>query len=276
MTDGRAERVRVMTWNVWWRFGPHWRDRQPGLLSTLRGVDADIVALQEVWGTSEATQADDLAAELGMQATFAQPSYPPAPYPASDPDHNGISLGLGLLSRWQILGVRKVNMPARHRPLAPVALVVTVDHPTGPLHVVAACLEFEPAYNDDRIAQAHTLVELATDPSLDGPLPVLVAGDLNAAPDSPILRPLQDMLTDAWAAGGGDPRAVTLPSSHPSAPVEAEELLDQRIDHVFFRPGQAKQQVLVESAAIAGAAVAGVYPSDHRAVVCNLTWSETS
>jgi endonuclease/exonuclease/phosphatase family metal-dependent hydrolase len=41
-------RVRVMTWNIWWRFGPRWRDRQPALLETLRQVDPDVVALQEV------------------------------------------------------------------------------------------------------------------------------------------------------------------------------------------------------------------------------------
>ena len=87
--------------------------------------------------------------------------------------------------------------------------------PAGPLHVIITCLEYEPAYNDDRIAQVETVAGLATDPDLDGSLPIIVAGDLNAAPNSPILRPLSDVLSDAWSAGGGDPAAVTLPSSHP-------------------------------------------------------------
>ncbi len=80
------------------------------------------------------------------------------------------------------------------------------------------------------------------------------------------------MLVDAWTAGHGDPAAVTLPSSHPFAPIEAEELIDQRIDHVFCRPGQMYQRVTVESTALAGAAVDEVHPSDHWAVVCNLAW----
>jgi hypothetical protein len=46
-------------------------------------------------------------------------------------------------------------------------------------------------------------------------------GDLNAAPDSALLRPLLEVLIDAWSVGGGDPCAVTLPSSHPSASLEA-------------------------------------------------------
>jgi endonuclease/exonuclease/phosphatase family metal-dependent hydrolase len=133
-------------------------------------------------------------------------------------------------------------------------------------------LEYEPAYNDDRMAQARALADLATDPALDGSLPIIVAGDLNAAPTSPVLRPLCDVLTDAWRAGSGDAAAVTLPSSHPSAPVKAEELIDQRIDHIFYRPGQWAQRVTVEAVGLAGAAIDGIYPSDHRAVVCQLSW----
>jgi endonuclease/exonuclease/phosphatase (EEP) superfamily protein YafD len=105
-------------------------------------------------------------------------------------------------------------------------------------------------------------------------LPIIVAGDLNAAPTSAILRPLSDVLADAWSAGGGDPAAVTLPSSHPSAPIESKELIDQRIDHIFFRPGEWAQRVRVEL--LAGEPVDGVYPSDHRAAVCDLSWSAGS
>ena len=263
-----------MTWNIWWRFGPRWQDRQPGLVETLRRVDPDIVALQEVWATDETTQAHEFAEQLGLHAGFASPSYPAAPDPPQIPDHAGVRLGLGLLSRWPIVGVQPVETPARHREWAPVTLMATVAHPAGPLPVIVACLEYETAYNDDRQAQARTLAEVATDPAFDGASPVVVAGDLNAAADSPVLRPLRDLLTDAWTAGNGDPAAVTLPSQHPSAPLEAgPELVDQRIDHIFFRPGQPEMRVLVESANLAGAPVEGVYPSDHQAVVCDLRWA---
>ena len=263
-----------MTWNVWWRFGPRWRDRQPGLVHTIGTVDSDVVALQEVWGTAETSQAHEFAEQLGLHAAFAAPSLPPAPVPVEAEDQN-VRLGLGLLSRWPIDHVRQVELPARHRAPAPVALIAALGHPAGALHVLVACLEWEPAYNDDRIAQAHALADLATDPALDGPAPVVVAGDLNAAPDSPVLRPLHDTLVDAWTAGGGDPHAATIPSSHPSAPVEAEELIDQRIDHIFIRPGQPRQRLVVGSATLAGDAVNGLYPSDHRAVVCDLAWTAT-
>ena len=88
-----------------------------------------------------------------------------------------------------------------------------------------------------------------------------------------MLRPVGDVLTDAWIAGGGREDAVTLPSSHPSAPLEAgPQLVDQRIDHIFFRPGREDQHVLVEQVQLIGDAVDGVYPSDHRGVVADLRW----
>ena len=87
------------------------------------------------------------------------------------------------------------------------------------------------------------------------------------------------MIRSCWVLGYsavGDPAAVTLPSSYPFAPIESKELIDQRIDHIFFRPGEWAQRVKVESTMLAGEAVDGVYPSDHRAAVCELSWSAGS
>ncbi len=267
--------VRVMTWNIWWRFGPRWRERQPGILETIRRFTPDVVGLQEVWGTDPVTQADELADDLGMYAAFAAPSYPAAPASPERPDQAGVELGVALLSRWPITQYEGIAMPSRHRAWDPVVLRATVDHPAGPLPVLVACLEHATTYSDDRLAQAGLLADLATDPSTDGSCPSLAMGDLNAAADSAVLRPLREVLIDAWIAGGGAADAITLPSSHPSAPLEAgPELVDQRIDHVFYRPGHEDQLVSVESATIAGEPVDGTYPSDHRPVICDLRWHD--
>ena len=258
--------VRALTWNIWWRFGPRWQDRQPGIRQTLERLDPDVVALQEVWSGAQTTQADELAAALGMHAVFAGPSYPAAPT-------GDIGLGIAVLSRWPVLDHQTLVMPARHRSWDPVTLAVRVAHPAGPLPIVATCMDYGIPYTDDRIAQGAFVADLATSPRFDGPCPVLLMGDLNAAVDSPVLRPVGDVLTDAWIAGGGSPDAVTLPSSHPSAPLEAgPQLVDQRIDHIFFRAGREDQHVLVEGVQLIGDAVDGVFPSDHRGVVADLRW----
>jgi endonuclease/exonuclease/phosphatase family metal-dependent hydrolase len=270
MTDSM---LRAMTWNVWWRFGPHWRDRRPAIRATLERLRPDVVALQEAWAGDGTTQAHELAEALGLHAVFAAPSYPPPGTDSDVADWAGIDLGIAVLSRWPVLDHEAPVMPARHRDWDPVALTVRVEHPAGPLPIVAACLDYGVPYTDDRIAQAAFVAGLATDPGRDGPCPVLLMGDLNAAPGSPVLRPIEDVLTDAWTAGGGAADAVTLPSTHPSAPLEAgPQLIDRRIDHIFLRPGREDQHVLVEGVQLAGEPVHGIHPSDHRAVVADLRW----
>lgn len=108
-------RLRAMTWNLWWRFGPDWQARQPGVRATLERWRPDVLALQEVWAGGGTGQADELADLLGMHAVFAAPSYPLAP---ADPDAGGgagFELGIAVLSRWPILHSAARVMPARHR-----------------------------------------------------------------------------------------------------------------------------------------------------------------
>jgi len=62
----------------------------------------------------------------------------------------------------------------------------------------------------------HALANLVSDPTVDGVLPVLLAADLNAGPDTPQLSILTEVIEDTWVTGGGDPDAVTLSSVVPS------------------------------------------------------------
>jgi hypothetical protein len=82
--------MRVMTWNLLWRFGDDWRARGHGILSTLQDLRPDIAGLQEVWATAEATQAAVLADRLGMHSAYGAPSLPPPPRPPERPDQAGV------------------------------------------------------------------------------------------------------------------------------------------------------------------------------------------
>jgi endonuclease/exonuclease/phosphatase family metal-dependent hydrolase len=261
--------VRVLSWNLWWRFGDAWRERGRGILSTLEAVRPDVAGLQEVWGTAETTQADRLAERLGMHAAFGAPSLPPPPDPPERPDQAGVEVGVAVLSRWPIVEVRRHLLPSRHRPEI-VALEAVADHPGGPLHVVASCIDWEREYAAQRLAQTRALAALLTDPARDGPLPVLLTADLNAPPGTPEIRALTDVLVDAWAAAGGDGAGHTLSSANPLAPRGAPWLLDQRIDYVLARAGTPARPVVVERAFVAAEPRAGGDPSDHYAVVADL------
>ena len=84
-----AMEARVLTWNLWWQFGP-WRERQSAILSVLQDADADIVFLQEVWAQEGGLdQAQWLADELNMFVARTEgPWY-----------DDGVSLGNAILSR---------------------------------------------------------------------------------------------------------------------------------------------------------------------------------
>jgi hypothetical protein len=34
--------VSAMTWNIWWRFGPRWRDRQPAIILLMGDMNAAV------------------------------------------------------------------------------------------------------------------------------------------------------------------------------------------------------------------------------------------
>jgi endonuclease/exonuclease/phosphatase family metal-dependent hydrolase len=255
--------VRVVSWNLWWRFGADWPEREHGIVATLERLRPDLVGLQEVWGQEDTTQADQMAARLGMHPAFAPTSIPPP-----GPGHPGVEMGIAVLSRWPILQVRRHLLPAVHRP-EPAALEATIDHPGGPLPFFTACVEWEREFADDHLAQTRSLADLLTAPELDGPQPVILAADLNAAPGTPPVEPLTEVMVDAWAAAGGG-RAITLSPANPLAARAADQQLDHRIDYVLVRPplgGSAS----VERAFLAGDPVGGVHPSDHYAVVVDLT-----
>jgi endonuclease/exonuclease/phosphatase family metal-dependent hydrolase len=264
--------MRVMVWNVWWRFGGNWSEREQSILATLDTYRPDLLGLVETWSGEGTDQPSRLAAPYGMHAAWAPSSLPPLPDPIEYADQQGIEVGIGLLSRWPILATEVHDLPHEQRGgPAPTALLVKLDHPRGALHVIVSCTEWEPAYAADQLAQSRALAVLATDPKLDGPLPVLLLGDLNAAVDQAELAPVVEALVDTWTAAGADPAAVTLDSALPFAPVEAVKQIDRRIDHVFARPGRPGLALAVHGAFLAGdRPIDGVYPSDHYAVGVDL------
>ena len=262
--------VRVVTWNVLWRDGGNWRQREDGIVATLDRLQPDVVLLQEVWRGDGTTQADVLGRRLGLHSAFAAPSLPPPPDAPESPDQVGIEIGVAVLSRWAIRRTERVRLPSQHRAFEPVALVATLDHPAGPLVVVSSCVEWEPEFADDQLAQTRALAALLADPALAGPLPVILGADLNAGPDTAAIAVLTEVMVDAWVASGVADDGITLSSANPLAPLAAREQIDRRIDYVLVRPGSSRPTVNVRGAAVVNEAAGGVPASDHYALVVDL------
>lgn len=259
--------VRLMTWNVWWRFGTAWRRRADAIEATIAACRADVVGLQEAWASEQSNQAAELAARFGMHSAFGRGSLPPAPDPVEHAEQEGIEVGVGLLSRWPITESRTHRLPATGHP-PPVALEAEVAHPLGPLRVLVATTEWEPRFRDDHVAQAAALGSLLAAEEGD-PRPALLLADLNAEWGSDELAGLS-AARDLFGEAGGAADAVTLSSALPMAPLEAVRQIDRRIDHVLVGPGWAGRRVRATSARVLDQPVGRLWASDHFAVVVDV------
>jgi endonuclease/exonuclease/phosphatase family metal-dependent hydrolase len=254
--------LRLLTWNVWWRFGGNWRERQPAIAALLGRENPDLVGLQECWGTAETNQAEELAAGLGGHAAFVRVGLPPAPNPPEYADQHGVEMGLGLVSRWPLATVAAEPMPSEGREL--VALRAVVEHPRGPLQVVVGATSWEPDRVDETSRQLAELERLVL--AADTARPSFLLADLNYDFDLPAMQALR--LNDGWAAAppAADPR--TLSSTNRFAPPEATAQYDRRIDHILFTPGSTDARAT--AARILRDEPGGFPPSDHYPVVVDV------
>jgi endonuclease/exonuclease/phosphatase family metal-dependent hydrolase len=242
-----ARRIRAMTWNLRAAIGPgpfpdRWwsrisADRLAAIGSFIDGVDADLVALQEVALLSRngdlVDNAGDLARQLGMEVRFAAVR-------TFEVAADGATLGVGcfgnaLLSRTGFRTSRTVALPA--------ALVAAFVEPAGADHRLAGiryadaplsvreprCLllgdidgltvgstHFSHIGSGERLLQAEATLAAFADAS-----PALLLGDLNAPIEAAELAPLARW-TDGFTAAAGDGSRISTDDG-------------ARIDHVLAR-----------------------------------------
>jgi endonuclease/exonuclease/phosphatase (EEP) superfamily protein YafD len=132
------------------------------------------------------------------------------------------------------------------------------------------------ASGDVRAAQVRELIGFVT----RFPEPRIVAGDLNAAPDAPEIRMLDDRLFDAWTEALAEQRAVGYPDN-PAAP--GTRTRGERIDYILHSADLTAIQAEVPdlrdwssgSAAVrvGTADDVAVRPSDHNFVFAVLSFS---
>ncbi|WP_367322445.1 endonuclease/exonuclease/phosphatase family protein [Streptomyces sp. HUAS ZL42] len=270
--------MRVVTWNLWWRFGP-WEARQKAILAALRELRPDVVGLQEVWAAGGENLAEWLAAELGLHCAWA-PSHAPQRWQRRIGDAT-VGIGNAVLSRWPIVAREVLPLPAPediddgrlalYTRLAGPAYEVPffTTHLTSPLRASAV-----------RRRQVTALAEFVSRHRGDGPFPPVVTGDFNAWPDSDEIRlfggyktapavPGQ-VLFDAWEYADPSAPSATWDAANPYA--AAAGWPSVRVDYIHVAPPGPAGLGRVRAVRRAGdGPVDGVWPSDHAAVVADLT-----
>ena len=188
MTDQQKEndiletRLRILTWNIWWRFGP-WEQRHPAIAATLKKIDADVIALQEVWSDEATNHASELAAELDYHHVFAWGM-----------DFKGFGWGNALLSRWPIKRHDSIALHGKKETgEGRVALFAEIDGPHGLIPVFSTHLNWKFEHSHIRQRQVTDLARFV-DSKRPWRFPPVVCGDFNADPSSDEIRMLKAAL----------------------------------------------------------------------------------
>jgi endonuclease/exonuclease/phosphatase family metal-dependent hydrolase len=268
--------IRVLTWNLWWRFGP-WSERRAAIAAVIREAQPDVCGLQEVAVDGEDDLTAELAQELGMHLAWL-PSPEPERWHARLPGCSA-AVGNAILSRWPLEGGFELALPAGGSgDESRTAIARTVRSPDGDVPFATTQLTAAPWDSAVRIAQVEALVErLAELPGAD--YPVVLTGDMNAEPDSDEIRLLCGhktaparpgfVLVDAWRYAHDEGIGSTWDRSNPHVAATMEP--SARIDYVLVGPPRSGRRGHVVSARRVGAEpVRDVWPSDHAGVLAEL------
>lgn len=276
-----TDTLRVMTWNLWWRFGP-WKERREAILRTLEAERPDVLGLQEVWASNDEggeNLAAWLAERLGMHWAWSRS-------PVQDRWHarNGgdpsVDVGVAVLSRHPILETAERGLPT----VTGVAddgktvLHALVDVPGGPLPFFTTHLNSGVPDSEVRCAQVRALAAFVVERAR-GPYPPVVTGDFNAEPDFDEMRLMCGMKTAPAAPGlvfldtwrFADP---ALPTGTWDISRKDSAVFGERpycLDYILVGlPGPAGRGLPRAARRAGDAPVDGIWPSDHAAVIAEL------
>lgn len=268
-------RLSVLTWNLWWRYGP-WEARRPAIAATLARIDADVVCLQEVWDEAAASFAAELAEGLGFHHAYG-----------ARLEVEGVRFGNAVLSRWPIRGHEVLPLPAPPG-LDELRTCVRadVDGPRGAIQVFSTHLNWRFDQSHVRQEQVRAICAFVAASRRGGgqPFPPVLCGDLNADPDSDEVRMLTGraatpepklVFHDAWEVAGraseSSATGATWTNDNPYARLDLEP--DRRIDYVLVGWPKAGGAGHVTRCTVEGLEpVDGVVPSDHLAVLAHLRY----
>ena len=272
--------MRVVTWNLWWRFGP-WQERRKAILAVLRELRPDVVGLQEVWADGGENLAEWLAGELGLHWTWA-PSHASGTWQRrlDEPLAATVRIGNAVLSRWPVTGHDVLPLPAPpdldDGRLALYARLAAPGHevPFFTVHLTSALHA-----SDVRRRQVTALAGFVARHREGTAFPPVVTGDFNAWPDSDEIRLFGGYRTapavpgqvfhDAWEYA--DPAAPSATWDRANPYVARGGSPSARVDYIHVGPPGPGRVGRVLGVRRAGdGPVDGVWPSDHAAVVAEL------
>lgn len=261
-----------MTLNIW--NVSEWRARRGEIVAWIERLDPDLMCLQEVVELPDGrNQARWLAEATGRHAGYG----------AAVVGNDGWSFGNAVLSRWPIESTTVHRLPFEPRPDDDQRVAVHVR--TAGIDVFCTHLNWRLEDGIMREAQVQELVriiEREADPQ--SPLPPILAGDMNAEPDSTEIRFLTGLTSldgrsaffqDSWRVAGGAGPGWTWDNRNSFAVHDREP--SRRIDYVLVGWRRDDGAGVVESArVVCDRALTGTFASDHFGLLSEITTTDTT
>lgn len=213
--DEPKSTVRVLCYNIHYGQGNDGVYDLERLAEVIKRHQPDVVALQEVdvgvQRSGRIHQAQLLSELTEMAVRFGPTQH-----------YQGGLYGNAVLSRLPIVDVAIHPLPYTESSTELVtyprgAIALTLRGPNDKL-IRFISTHFQHNLPADRVAEATAINRLFTGDQI----PTILAGDMNARPDSEPIR----VLEEEWTGTAGEPPQPTAPSARPTA----------RIDYVFYRP----------------------------------------
>ncbi len=220
--------MRVVTWNVWGRYG-QWQQRQAGIETALAAAAPDIVCLAESWSCAGQTQAELIAERLGLGHHLF----------VGDWEQEDWISGIGLVSRWPVAIHERRPLPGAHGSGLGESLFAVVEGERGRIQLFVAMLDYRLDASGIRQEQVRQLAEFVKEKTRRRH-PVVVCGDFNAGPDSDEIRMLTGraaapipglVFYDAWELAGDGTAGYTWSNHNPLAAVAMYP--NRRFDYVM-------------------------------------------
>jgi endonuclease/exonuclease/phosphatase family metal-dependent hydrolase len=261
--------IRVVTLNLWGE-QPPLEPRMRGVVSGLRALAPDVVALQEVRQVDGAVpnQAESIATQLGLQCHFA---------PAST--WGGGDEGLALLSRYPIRERLVRELPHADGDERRIVLGATVETPAGAFSAFTTHLNYRlhhGAIREDQMVAAEALVA-----EVPSELPKVFMGDFNATPDADETRWLRGLHSiggrrvyyqDAFERRHPNEPGYTWARANPHTERLRWLALDRRIDYIFVSAMRRDGRGVVHDCRIVldHPDSEGCFPSDHFGLLAEI------
>jgi endonuclease/exonuclease/phosphatase family metal-dependent hydrolase len=218
--------ARVISWNVWGRYGSDWRARQEALEAALGEVEPDIICLIEAWQQGETSQPDRIAERLRL----------PYRHFVGDWRQEDWLSGIGIVCRWPMTEPQGRVLRSEDGADSGRVVHVAVEGERGPIQLFAVVLDYPLGASAVRQGQVRQLVQFVEEvgPRRD---PVIVCGDFNASPDSDEIRMLTGraaapvpgvVFYDSWEVAGDGSPGYTWSNRNPLAAIGL--LPDRRFD----------------------------------------------